>query len=106
MDDQGESYAGFWRSDDPDTRANASQLSFDHNTLKLWELPFHTAFLSKTVAIGCSYREECVKYSNFLGYWVQQKTQQLKQAVLETIQAEKLTELVDIEFIIADYLHS
>ncbi len=77
MDDNGESYQLFWNSDDPNIKSQAWDLSFDHNTRKLYELPFHTSFLKKSVDIGCSNRMESVRYSNFLGVWVQRKSAQL-----------------------------
>ena len=35
--------------------------------LKLW-----------TIDIGCRNREECVRYSNFLCHWIEQKINQIK----------------------------
>lgn len=78
MDEHGNSFGGFW--DYPEEsleREHAYDLTFDKNIRLLYKLPFSKSFLIKTVDYGCSRRLECVRYSNFLGVWVQRKRAQM-----------------------------
>jgi hypothetical protein len=61
----------------PNDEMSEWDLAFKINTTKLWELPFHTDFLARMVELGCRNREESVHYSNFVGYWVQEKYKQI-----------------------------
>jgi len=79
MDDRGSSFGGFW--DYPEgspERENAMNLTFDSNARKLFKLPFPKGFLIKTIEMGCEYRMESVRFSNFLGVWFQRKILQMK----------------------------
>ena len=73
MDEYGDPYGGFYRSEDPKIKENAYHLSGAHNRKMLWKLPFPKRFLLETVEIGCGRRHESVKDSNHMAVWFQRK---------------------------------
>lgn len=73
MDEHGESFGGFWKSEDPKIRDKAFTLQRTHNREKLWELPFPKRFLLITMDYGCACREESVRDSNHFGVWFERK---------------------------------
>lgn len=80
MDENGQSYGGFYMSTNEEEKKNAWNLTFQHNTKMLYKLPFHTKFLCKTIYMGCDNRMECVRFSNAIGVWVERKAQQMQIA--------------------------
>lgn len=78
--------------------------TFNYNVRAVWDLPFHTKFLARTIDIGCSNRQESPRYSNFLGIWVQRKTQQLRQVVKTSIHDLNNNELDPLESIVANFV--
>lgn len=74
MDEFGESFGGYWKyPEDSYEKKNAFILTGKKNCEKLYELPYPKKVLLKTIDIGCRMRVECVRYSNFLCYWLSQK---------------------------------
>lgn len=80
MDEHGECFGGFWDSDDPQIKRNAFDLTIKKNMELLWQLPFPTRFLLKTIEIGCPRRQESVRDSNYLGVWFERKRDLEKKA--------------------------
>jgi hypothetical protein len=77
MDELGECFKGFWEYPEGSLeRKHAFDLTYDMNARLLYKLPFPKRFLLKTIEIGCDNRQECVRYSNFIGVWVQRKRAQ------------------------------
>lgn len=81
MDEHGESFGGFWQSNDPAIRDNAYDLSFENNCKKLYELPYSDKFKLWTVDFGCRNRLESVRYSNFLCNWFYWKKLQMGECI-------------------------
>lgn len=74
QDEYGECFGGFWKyPDNSHEKEHAYKLSIDKNKRLLWKLPYPKRFLIETINIGCSNRYESVKYSNYLGYWMEEK---------------------------------
>lgn len=74
QDEHGECFGGFWKyPDNSDEKEHAYELSIDKNKRLLWKLPYPKRFLIETINIGCNNRYESVKYSNYLGYWMEEK---------------------------------
>jgi hypothetical protein len=74
MDDNGESYVGHWQADhDSAEYENAWNLTRKDNAKALYGLPYSKKFLLETVDIGCSSRQESVRYSNFICVWLAKK---------------------------------
>jgi hypothetical protein len=62
--------------DDPeDPPMKTSTQVFETNARALYDLPFSKPFLFETVRAGCKNRLESVRYSNFLGVWMQRRKQ-------------------------------
>lgn len=68
MDPNGESFGGFWDVEDKDSDdyKNAWIYSRRQNILELYKLPYPDRVLIKSVKLGCSCRDESVRYSNHL----------------------------------------
>lgn len=81
MDEHGESYGGFWQSDDDNIRDRAGDLSFENNCKKLYELPYSNKLKLWTIEYGCSTRQESVRYSNFICNWIQWKMYQMNEHI-------------------------
>jgi hypothetical protein len=73
-DAHGESFGGFWKyPEGSPEKEKAYDLTRDANGRALWRLPFPKRFLIKSIDIGCETRMESVRYSNFLGVWMERK---------------------------------
>jgi hypothetical protein len=78
MDENGESYVGFYLApEDSEERKNAWFLTREKNGESLWALPYPKKFILKTIDIGCSNYQECVRYSNFVCEWMKRKIDQM-----------------------------
>ncbi len=78
MDDYGNSFGGFWQfPEGSHEKENAYALSGEFNKAALKALPYPYKLLKWTVRIGCNNRQECVRYSNFLCYYVEQTMKRL-----------------------------
>lgn len=77
MTDHGECFGGFWDyPEDSIEYENKWNLTRNYNGRKLYQLPFPKRFLIETMKIGCNNRMESVRYSNFIGVWMQRKVAQ------------------------------
>ena len=65
MDQHGNDFAGYWRSEDPAVKSRAFYLSMAANIWHLYQLPFPKQLLLKSVNVGCARRQESVRDSNF-----------------------------------------
>jgi hypothetical protein len=78
MQPDGESFGGYYNyPEDSYEKQNAYQLTRDHNGQALWELPYPKTFIIKTISLGCSSRQESVRYSNFICEWMKRKILQM-----------------------------
>lgn len=74
QDKHGECYGGYWKyPHDSEEYKNAWDLSFNESCEAMWELPFSKDLLLETIQIGCSNRQESVRYSNFICVWLERK---------------------------------
>ncbi|HMP28435.1 MAG TPA: hypothetical protein PKD85_02475 [Saprospiraceae bacterium] len=74
MDRKGKPYGGFWKYPEGSyEKENAYHLSYKDNILALHQLPYSRSIIIKTIERGCSNRNECVLYSNFMCEWVKRK---------------------------------
>lgn len=77
MDSDGESFRGFWDYPiDSDVFKNAPSLTRKANGEMLYDLPFPKRFLIETIKLGCNSRIESVRFSNFVGVWMERKIAQ------------------------------
>ena len=83
--------------------ANWWDVTFEKNARAVWNLPFHTSFLKKTISIGCSNRQESPRYCNFLGVWIQRKTAQMNALIRAEIRSLNREEFNPLASLIADY---
>lgn len=65
MDQYGDCYGGYWKSEDQAVKAKAYILSRYTNIWHLYQLPFPKRLLIASVSLGCSRRRESVEESNF-----------------------------------------
>lgn len=79
MDEHGNSFGGFWLSDEPVERDDAFNLQFEENCKMLYELPYSNKLKLWTINYGCRNRLESVRYSNFLCCWLQWKIYQMDE---------------------------
>lgn len=71
MDEHGECYGGFWNAEEGSyEKENAYTLSQQANIYALKALPFPREFIKWTIELGCSNRQESVRYSNCWGVWI------------------------------------
>jgi hypothetical protein len=78
IDFDGVAYAGgFWRSDppDPDAFHKTRKMNID----ALMALPFSRSIIMDSVDYGCKLRQECVRFSNFIGVWFERTLQLIKE---------------------------
>jgi hypothetical protein len=86
--------------EDPDWWDN----TFEMNARAVWNLPFHTSFLKRTISIGCNNRMEGARYSNYLGVWIERKTKQMNESVKNEIREMNTKELNPLDSTIASYV--
>jgi hypothetical protein len=97
MDDNGECFAGFWQSEDPEIKSNAYQLSYDSNCKKLYELPFGPEIKLWSIRFGCPRRQESVRWSNFWCEWIKRKILQTDNHIKQVdkkLQTEKFKDIL------------
>lgn len=74
QDSHGECYGGYWKyPTNSEEYKNAFSLCLRDAMQDMYTLPFSKDFLLQTIKIGCSNRQESVRYSNFLGVWFSRK---------------------------------
>jgi len=82
MQPDGTSFGGFY--DYPEgshERENAHMLTRNQNCEALWDLPYPKKFILETIKIGCSWRRESVRRSNFMCEWMKRKINQLNSSI-------------------------
>lgn len=74
QDRDGECYGGFWQYPEGSyEKENAYTLSREDNFKGLCELPYPRELIKETIKMGCSNRQESVRYSNFICEWIKRK---------------------------------
>jgi hypothetical protein len=96
MDEHGECFGGFWKSNEPEIRDNAYTLSGENNCKKLYELPYSHKLKLWTVNYGCRTRLESVRYSNFLCHWIEWKIIQMDTQMKQTDKKRQIDKIKNI----------
>lgn len=74
QDEFGDDFGGFWESPKcSDEYKNAFDWTQKKNIMKLYQLPYPTEILFRSIILGCRNRIESVAFSNFYGYYLEKK---------------------------------
>jgi len=86
QDRNGECYAGAWQADEGTyEKENAWYITNDDNMKGLMALPFPRSLIKWSIIVGCSNRQESVRYSNFIGVWFE-RTRSICTAEIPSLQ--------------------
>jgi hypothetical protein len=78
MTPDGESFGGYYKSQDSYERENAYTLTEASNRAALAQLPYPYKLIDWTIKYGCSIRSECVTFSRTVCEWFDAMIQKTK----------------------------
>lgn len=83
IDENGNSFGGYWAQSKEELNGKYPyDLTREENAKLLFQLPYKKKLLIWTIRMGCPSRQECVRFSNFLCYWIDQKVRKMYEVFL------------------------